>query len=202
MQKLIVANQSVLCRESMCEFIRNDHHDIEIISVDDFYELLDHREAFYADLIIFDMNDEEIRSNLDLSKFDKDIIFITKNLNAKNLNKFGGSKVYGFIPDDYPVKYISNEIKNIINGERIKPNKNGFEGHHFSTKTNEKLKNLTQRERQVLSYLIKGHSNKQIAHSLSIEIVTVKLHVRGICKKLDVVNRTQAALYAKDQDWI
>ncbi len=58
---------------------------------------------------------------------------------------------------------------------------------------------LTAREKEVLQYLKQGASNKEIANSLSIEVVTVKLHVRGICRKLNVVNRTQAALLA--QKW-
>ena len=56
--------------------------------------------------------------------------------------------------------------------------------------------NLTPREKEVLSYLAKGESNKEIANALGLQVVTVKLHVRGICRKLDANNRTQAALKA------
>lgn len=55
---------------------------------------------------------------------------------------------------------------------------------------------MTRRERDVLSYLAKGLSNKDIANRLDLQVVTVKLHVRGICRKLGVSNRTQAALVA------
>ena len=55
---------------------------------------------------------------------------------------------------------------------------------------------LTPREREVLGYLAQGASNKEIANDLGLQVVTVKLHVRGICRKLDVKNRTQAALKA------
>lgn len=58
--------------------------------------------------------------------------------------------------------------------------------------------NLTPREREVLAYLLKGTSNKEIARDLGLQLVTVKLHVRGICRKLNVKNRTQAALQAKE----
>ncbi len=57
---------------------------------------------------------------------------------------------------------------------------------------------LTAREREVLLYLVKGLSNKDIADALKLQIVTVKLHVRGICRKLNVKNRTQAALSARE----
>jgi two-component system nitrate/nitrite response regulator NarL len=57
---------------------------------------------------------------------------------------------------------------------------------------------LTPREREVLSALAHGLSNKEIAYDLNIQVVTVKLHVRGICRKLGVNNRTQAALKAQE----
>ena len=57
---------------------------------------------------------------------------------------------------------------------------------------------LTQRERQVLSFLSKGASNKEIANNLGLQVVTIKLHVRGVCRKLNATNRTQAALRARE----
>ena len=57
---------------------------------------------------------------------------------------------------------------------------------------------VTRREREVMGWLAKGYTNKQIALALSLQEVTVKLHVRGICRKLGVQNRTQAALMAQE----
>lgn len=58
--------------------------------------------------------------------------------------------------------------------------------------------NLTPREKEVLGYLAKGASNKEIANQLGLQLVTIKLHVRGICRKLGADNRTQAAIKARD----
>ncbi|MAE50451.1 MAG: DNA-binding response regulator [Micavibrio sp.] len=57
---------------------------------------------------------------------------------------------------------------------------------------------LTPRENEVLTYLMRGASNKEIARNLDLQEVTVKLHVRGICRKLNVKNRTQAAMHARE----
>lgn len=57
---------------------------------------------------------------------------------------------------------------------------------------------LTTREMDVLSHLLQGESNKLIASALGLQVVTVKLHVRSLCKKLDVQNRTQVALKARE----
>jgi DNA-binding CsgD family transcriptional regulator len=53
---------------------------------------------------------------------------------------------------------------------------------------------LSARQWQILRCLIKGHHNKTIAHQLGIEVVTVKMHIGILFKKLGVTNRTEAAV--------
>lgn len=55
---------------------------------------------------------------------------------------------------------------------------------------------LTGKEREVLSLLAQGLSNREIAQCLSLSEWTVRTHVRNILGKLHLQNRTQAALYA------
>ena len=55
---------------------------------------------------------------------------------------------------------------------------------------------LTQREREILTYLSRGQSNKAIARSLDISHDTVKLHVRHILAKLNLSSRVEAAVFA------
>ena len=55
---------------------------------------------------------------------------------------------------------------------------------------------LTERERDVIALLAEGQSNKQIARTLSISETTVKGHVANILGKLELADRTQAAVYA------
>ncbi|MFC2966648.1 response regulator transcription factor [Acidimangrovimonas pyrenivorans] len=57
---------------------------------------------------------------------------------------------------------------------------------------------LTEREREVLVGLCRGLANKEIARDLGLQEVTIKLHVKNLCRKLDARNRTQAALLARD----
>lgn len=53
---------------------------------------------------------------------------------------------------------------------------------------------LSNRERQVLHLLAFGYTNNQIGATLNIEVNTVKTHLKNIYRKLQVNNRTQAAL--------
>jgi DNA-binding NarL/FixJ family response regulator len=55
---------------------------------------------------------------------------------------------------------------------------------------------LTNRELQVLRHVALGLSNREIGQSLGISIETVKEHVQNILRKLDVNDRTQAAVWA------
>ena len=59
-----------------------------------------------------------------------------------------------------------------------------------------RLTDLTEREREVVSLVAQGLSNREIAQQLSISHGTVKTHVSSILSKLDLSDRTQLAIFA------
>jgi len=60
---------------------------------------------------------------------------------------------------------------------------------------------LSRREKDVLEWVVRGYSNKQIARQLCIDETTVKTHLHRIFEKLNVRDRTQAAIFALQQGW-
>jgi len=61
---------------------------------------------------------------------------------------------------------------------------------------------LTEREREIMELIALGYTNRQIADKLFISVGTVKGHVNHIFSKLDVSNRTQALLRARELNLI
>lgn len=102
----------------------------------------------------------------------------------------------GFVPKSMGAKSLVNAVRFMIAGETFIP-ASVLNGGSGGTET-EFAKQFSQREREVLTGLCRGRANKEIARDLDLQEVTIKLHVRTLCKKLNAKNRTQAALIAKD----
>jgi two-component system nitrate/nitrite response regulator NarL len=73
---------------------------------------------------------------------------------------------------------------------------NGHEGDTQWTPTLQNHARLSEREAQILDGLVRGHANKVIARSCDITEATVKVHMKSILRKIQVTNRTQAAVWA------
>jgi DNA-binding NarL/FixJ family response regulator len=72
----------------------------------------------------------------------------------------------------------------------------------FGDEVQEAFVPLSPREMEIVQYITRGLSNKLIAHKLGISHQTVKNHMTSILRKLDVEDRTQAAIYAIRHGWV
>lgn len=98
------------------------------------------------------------------------------------------------IKDVEPQKLIDTITKVLNNEKIIHPKaKNVIDAMHEKPHFNNKL---SKREMEVLKEMVKGKTNKDIAKSLFVSEKTVKTHVSHIFNKLQVSDRTQAAIYA------
>jgi DNA-binding NarL/FixJ family response regulator len=116
----------------------------------------------------------------------------------------------GFVPKSSPTPVMLSALKLIQLGEIYVPSSlmYGQAGlpdrgtatyfHPAGESAQARLDLLTKRQRDVLSLIGEGKSNRDISVALKISEGTVKVHVGAILKTLDVSNRTQAALLAID----
>ena len=102
----------------------------------------------------------------------------------------------GFLPKTMAAKSLANAVQFMASGETFVPF--DFLNAEEAKQETELSKLLSPREMQVLDGLCRGMSNKEIARELDLQEVTVKLHVKTLCRKLDAKNRTHAAMIAKE----
>lgn len=103
----------------------------------------------------------------------------------------------GFLRKDSSPDDLVHAIRSVYRGRLSVPAELALElTNREPTAPLETEEGLTEREQAVLSGLVRGLSNKEIATELNISPNTVRSHVRNILTKLQVANRTQAALYA------
>ena len=100
----------------------------------------------------------------------------------------------GFVPKTLGAKTMISAIKFMSLGEVYVPY------DYMQKASSPEIEGLTKRETQVLQGLSIGKSNKEIARDLELQEVTIKLHVKTLCRKLGAKNRTQAAIIAKDRN--
>ena len=107
--------------------------------------------------------------------------------------------VEGYILKDSGSMELKKAIHTVLKGESyIQPNLIPALNHYliYKDEDKEKLNSLTKREIEVLIEVAKGNFNRDIALHLNISERTVKNHMVSIFKKIDVADRTQAAVFA------
>lgn len=116
-----------------------------------------------------------------------------------------------FIPKSLTGARLLNVLKLVISGETYIP-AFAFDGEAEARSAPEHRQpaavgkaqafGLSPRESQVLQSLSEGLSNKEIARALDLQEVTIKLHMRGLFRKLSARNRTQVLKRAYELDLI
>lgn len=111
----------------------------------------------------------------------------------------------GYILKDSDSSELVKAIKVVYSGEKyIQPDLvPALNARLLKREADEdKSKNITKRERQILISIAQGKTNKDIADSFDISERTVKNHITSLFKKIDVTDRTQAAVFAIRNNFI
>lgn len=132
------------------------------------------------------------------------IIILTSFIDDEKVFPAMEAGASGYILKTSSASEIADAVRRIDRGEPV-----------FEEKVSEKMltrqveentwhphDDLTNREFEVLQLIAKGRSNQEIADELFITLKTVKTHVSNILSKLEVSDRTQAAIYAFQNDLV
>lgn len=102
----------------------------------------------------------------------------------------------GFIPKTLPARSLVNAVKFMAMGEQYAPLE--FMRSSEEPESHPLAARLSRRELDVLRGLAAGKTNKEIARDLDLTEPTIKLYMKTLYRKIEVTNRTQAALLARD----
>lgn len=112
----------------------------------------------------------------------------------------------GFISKTIGGKTMLNALRMILDGELYFPSSlltdaedSGYadsRGSQAGRFQNCQPQHLTRRQQDVLTHLVRGHTNKAIARELNLKEITIKVHLQGLFRKFGVSNRTQAVAVA------
>lgn len=193
MNNILIADPHVICREALCHYIRHADPDMSVHGCAGLEAALDFLSMGSVDLVIVDAG----LLTDDAPRFGRTPMAAIVHASSGAPQ---GLDLQGAFPRSLSAKSFLAGIHDILAGDMFFPS--GDEVEHIQELRQTPMNfNLTGREKEVLTYLVKGQSNKDIARALDLQVVTVKLHVRGICRKMKVANRTQAALLAKENGW-
>ena len=202
--KIMITDDHSMIREGLKSLLELDG-DINVIAeAVDGQDCLTKLETIHPDVLLLDinmpvMNGLEVLKNLKLRNNKVKVLILTVHNEVEHLLKAIEIGVNGYVLKDSKSAVLKKAILSIAKGENfIQPNLIPALNAKMIEKSEDSLKlhNLTGREIEVLKLLALGMYNKEVAESLEISERTVKNHVSNIFKKLDVTDRTQAAVFA------
>lgn len=126
------------------------------------------------------------------------IIIVTSFIDDEKVYPAIEAGAAGYLLKTSTAGEIANAIRATFRGETVlEPEVTGKMMERMTRKNEPVLhEDLTNRENEILLLISEGKSNQEIADELFITLKTVKTHVSNILSKLDVEDRTQAAIYA------
>lgn len=200
--KVLIADDHDLVRDTLSAFMENEP-DIQVTAVSDLEEACTAARKTLFDLILLDYSMPGMNGLEGLSKAmeagDGRPVAIMSGIAPKAIAQEAlDAGAIGFLPKTMGAKSLINAVRFMAAGETFVPVK--FMTAEEPESENPIAKDLSQRELEVLSGLCRGLSNKEIARELDLQEVTIKLHVKTTCRKLNAKNRTQAAMIAKEAD--
>jgi DNA-binding NarL/FixJ family response regulator/class 3 adenylate cyclase len=150
------------------------------------------------DLLMPEMGGLEAIAAIKQAHPEIEIVAVTSFIEEEKVTSALEAGASGYLLKDAEAEEVAQAIRAAYNGEvHLDPAVSRLLAQRLrQRKDAEPVEPLTGREKEVLSQLAKGASNKEIAYELGITERTARTHVSNILGKLGLASRTQAALYA------
>ncbi|MBY6181271.1 response regulator [Staphylococcus warneri] len=207
MNKIILVDDHHIVRQGL-EFLLSTVEDIEVVhgfaEGKLFLEYLENNEQpdiVLLDLVMPDMNGIEITEYLKKHYPNIKILVLTSYVDDEHVISAIEKGADGYEMKDVEPQKLIETIHNVLNGKRIIHPDAKHVIDSMSSKPHYTNK-LSKRETEVLKEMVKGKTNKEIANTLFVSEKTIKTHVSHIFSKLQVSDRTQAAIYAMENKLI
>lgn len=200
----MIADDHKMIREGIKQLLELDENISVVAMASDGEECLSFLKDGLPDVLLLDINMPnknglEVLEEIKNQELDVKVIILTVHNEVDYLLRAVEIGVDGYILKDSGSAELINAIMMVMNGESyIQPDMIPLLNSKMVVRNNdkEKIKNLTKRELEVLILVSEGMFNKEIADKLEISERTVKNHISNIFKKIDVADRTQAAVFA------
>jgi two-component system nitrate/nitrite response regulator NarL len=203
----LLIDRSKLFREGMKMLLADSLFPVtaEAVSLEEGLKLIDG--DFRPILVLLDVldgRDDEAQFILALKERHPDarLVVLADRLSTQLLTWSLALGVDGYLLKDISPEALKQSLSLVLLGEKVFPTDlatllvNGKVDLQRQLRAGGLIKGLSERELQILKCLLNGYSNKLIANHLNITEGTVKVHLKAVLKKINVRNRTQAAIWA------
>ena len=203
--EIIIADDHMMIREGLKQLLELDGTIKVIAEANDGEECLNllnkkiHPNILLLDINMPKKNGIEVLEYIKQNKIPVKVLILTVHNEVEYLLKAVDIGIDGYLLKDSSYDELKEAIDVIISGNTyIQPSllpalNESMEDYALDK---EKIEWLTKRELDVLRLISKGCSNKKISDELTISERTVKNHISHIFRKIDVQDRTQAAVFA------
>ncbi|RDI47935.1 response regulator [Falsibacillus pallidus] len=202
--RLLIADDHHIVRRGLVFFLRTQKDIVIVGEAKNGEEAVELTKQLNPDIILMDLvmpvlNGIEATKQIKRFNDQVKILMLTSFSDHDHVIPAIEAGASGYQLKDIEPEELVNAIRKLHGGENTLHPK---ATNHLLTRISRKdqpehrLEQLTNREKEVLCQIAKGKSNKDIASALFITEKTVKTHVSNVLAKLDVADRTQAALFA------
>lgn len=201
---ILIADDHSMIREGLKQLLELEQNFNVIGFADNGRKAIDKINELHPDILLLDVNMPVLGGIETLAEIRKNninvkVIMLTIHNEREYLIKAVELGCDGYILKESDSDKLKNAIYNVYEGKRyIQPNMTPMLNSYLASKAEDdkKLVGLTKREIQVLKLVAEGMFNRDIAERLEISERTVKNHIANIFKKIQVSDRTQAAVFA------